>query len=141
MNKFLSLLQATSTPLLADGAMGTLLHARGIPFDQCFDELNLSNPQAVSAIHDEYLEAGAQILLTNTFGANRFKLARHGLQDKLDAINQLGVELARMAQRDPRSWRATWVPWVCALHPLAASSRKRRVPLCRTGGGVEQGRR
>ena len=95
--KFLSLLQTSSTPLLADGAMGTLLHLRGIPFDQCFDELNLSNPAAVSGIHREYLEAGAQILLTNTFGANRFKLAKHGLQDKLDPINRLGVELARRA--------------------------------------------
>ena len=77
--------------------MGTLLHSRGTPFDKCFDELNLSNPAAVRGIHAEYLEAGAQILLTNTFGANRFKLAKHGLQDKLDAINRAGVELARQA--------------------------------------------
>jgi len=95
--KFLSLLQTSPTPLLADGAMGTLLHSRGTPFDQCFDELNLSKPAAVSGIHAEYLEAGAQILLTNTFGANRFKLSKHGLQDKLDAINRAGVELARQA--------------------------------------------
>jgi len=97
MNKFLSLLQTSPASLLADGAMGTLLHARGTPFNQCFDELNLSNPAAVTGIHTEYLEAGAQILLTNTFGANRFKLAKHGLQDKLDMINRLGVELARKA--------------------------------------------
>jgi homocysteine S-methyltransferase len=75
--------------------MGTLLHSRGTPFDKCFDELNLSNPAAVSGIHEEYLKAGAQILLTNTFGANRFKLSQHGLQDKLEAINRAGVELAR----------------------------------------------
>jgi homocysteine S-methyltransferase len=95
--KFLSLLQNASTPILADGAMGTLLHARGIPFDRCFDELNLSNPVVVMGIHAEYLEAGAEILLTNTFGANRFKLAKHGLQDRLDDINRAGVELARKA--------------------------------------------
>ncbi len=95
--KFLSLLRSSPTPLLADGAMGTLLHSRGTPFDQCFDELNLTNPVAVRGIHVEYLEAGAQILLTNTFGANRFKLSQRGLQDKLDAINQAGVELARQA--------------------------------------------
>jgi len=65
-SKFLSLLQSSPLPLLADGAMGTLLHSRGTPFDQCFDELNLSNPAAVTGIHVEYLEAGAQILLTNT---------------------------------------------------------------------------
>jgi len=94
-NTFLSLLESSPTPLLADGAMGTLLHSRGTPFDKCFDELNLSNPAAVSGIHAEYLKAGAQILLTNTFGANRFKLSQHGLQDKLEAINRAGVELAR----------------------------------------------
>ena len=77
--------------------MGTLLHSRGISFDKCFDELNLSDPAAVSSIHAEYLQAGAQILLTNTFGANRFKLGIHRLQDKLDAINRAGVELARSA--------------------------------------------
>ena len=93
---FLSLLNSSSTPLLADGAMGTLLHSRGTPFDQCFDELNLSNPAAVSGIHAEYLEAGAQILLTNTFGANRFKLSQHGLQDRVEAINRAGVELAQI---------------------------------------------
>jgi len=95
--KFLSLLQSSPTPLLADGAMGTLLHTRGIAFDRCFDELNLSNPAVVTGIHSEYLEAGAQILLTNTFGANHFKLAKHGLQDKLGLINRAGVEMAREA--------------------------------------------
>ena len=96
-SKFLSLLQSSPLPLLADGAMGTLLHSRGTPFDQCFDELNLSNPAAVSGIHAEYLEAGAQILLTNTFGANRFKLSKYGLQGKVDAINRAGVGLALKA--------------------------------------------
>ena len=96
-SKFLSLLQSSPLPLLADGAMGTLLHSRGTPFDQCFDELNLSNPAAVTGIHVEYLEAGAQILLTNTFGANRFKLSKYGFQNKVDAINRAGVELTRKA--------------------------------------------
>jgi methionine synthase / methylenetetrahydrofolate reductase(NADPH) len=95
--KFLSILTASPTPLLTDGAMGTLLHSRGIPFDRCFDELNLTNPAVVTGIHAEYLEAGAQILLTNTFGANRFKLSKYGLQDKVDEINRAGVNLARNA--------------------------------------------
>ncbi len=95
--KLLALLQTSSAPILADGAMGTLLHARGISFDRCFDELNLSNPAVVLGIHSEYLEAGAEILLTNTFGANLYKLAKHGLQDKLAEINRAGVELARQA--------------------------------------------
>src|SRR5512134_1171886 len=67
-----------SAPLLADGAMGTLLHAHGIEFDRCFDELNLSQPALVASLHRAYLDAGSQIIETNTFGANRYKLARHG---------------------------------------------------------------
>jgi methionine synthase I (cobalamin-dependent)/5,10-methylenetetrahydrofolate reductase len=83
--------------LLADGAMGTMLHARGVSFAKCFDELNHTNPAAVADIHREYIEAGAQLIITNTFGANRFKLAKHGLQDQLTEINRAGVELARRA--------------------------------------------
>ncbi len=83
--------------LLADGAMGTMLHARGVGFDKCFDELNLTNPAAVADIHREYIEAGAQLIITNTFGANRFKLSKHGLRDELTDINRAGVELARRA--------------------------------------------
>lgn len=91
-------LQALSDEvLLADGAMGTILHGRGIGFDQCFDELNLTNPAIVADVHREYIEFGAQLILTNTFGANRFKLTRHGLDHKVAAINQAGVELARRA--------------------------------------------
>ncbi|MGD0612474.1 MAG: bifunctional homocysteine S-methyltransferase/methylenetetrahydrofolate reductase [Anaerolineales bacterium] len=96
-SRFLSLLETSSLPLLADGAMGTMLHARGIPADRCFDELNLSNPDMVRQIHQEYLEAGAQLILTNTFGANRFKLAKHGLEKKIVQINRAGVDLARQA--------------------------------------------
>jgi homocysteine S-methyltransferase len=96
-SRFLSLLESSSTPLLADGAMGTLLHSRGVAFDRCFDELNLTAPAVVVGLHREYLEAGAQIILTNTFGANRFKLGKHGLEDKLESINRAGVRLAREA--------------------------------------------
>ncbi|HUG33866.1 MAG TPA: bifunctional homocysteine S-methyltransferase/methylenetetrahydrofolate reductase [Anaerolineales bacterium] len=92
-NKFLELL--TSQTLLADGAMGTMLHAHGVGFDKCFDELNLTNPAAVAEIHREYIEAGAQLIITNTFGANRFKLAKHGLREDVKQINQKGVELAK----------------------------------------------
>lgn len=96
-SRFLSLLETSSLPLLADGAMGTMLHARGTPANRCFDELNLSNPGLVRQIHQEYLEAGAQLILTNTFGANRFKLAKHGLEKKVAEINRAGVNLARQA--------------------------------------------
>jgi len=83
--------------LVVDGAMGTMLHARGVSFDKCFDELNLVNPVAVADIHREYIEAGAQLILTNTFGANRFKLSKHGLEDNVAEINRAGVELAKRA--------------------------------------------
>ena len=90
---FLELLE--SSTLLIDGAMGTMLHARGVGFDRCFDELNLTNPAAVAEIHREYIEAGAQLIITNTFGANRFKLSKPGLQDDVIEINRKGVELAK----------------------------------------------
>ena len=86
---------AKSNVILADGAMGTVLHARGIGFDKCFDELNLTNPGAVAEIHRAYIEAGAQLIITNTFGANRFMLGKHGLQDRVDELNRAGVDLAR----------------------------------------------
>ena len=93
--KFLTLLAETSKPVLTDGAMGTMLHGRGASFGACFDELNLSNPALVGEIHRAYIDAGAQIILTNTFGANPYKLATHGLEDKLAEINRAGVDLAR----------------------------------------------
>lgn len=82
-------------PLLSDGAMGTMLHARGVDFDECFDELNLTNPAVVADVHREYIEAGSQIIQTNTFGANRYKLEKHGLEDRVTEINRAAVELAR----------------------------------------------
>lgn len=94
-NKFLDLLNSTDQPILVDGAMGTMLNSRGIGFDQCFDALNLSDPDLVAEIHKAYIDAGAQIIQTNTFGANRFKLADHDLGGEVREINQAGVELAR----------------------------------------------
>lgn len=87
--------QLNKKTLLADGAMGTMLHARGVGFDKCFDELNLTNPAAVADVHREYIEAGAELIITNTFGANRYKLTKHGLQDDVTEINRAGVELAK----------------------------------------------
>ncbi len=94
-NRFQSLLENRSVPLLADGAMGTLLHAQGVEFDYCFDDLNLTDPARVADVHRQYIEAGAQLILTNTFGANRYKLSKHGLEGKLVEINRAAVELAR----------------------------------------------
>jgi methionine synthase / methylenetetrahydrofolate reductase(NADPH) len=81
--------------VLCDGAMGTMLYARGVFINRCYDELNLSQPELVREIHTEYLQAGAEVIETNTFGGNRFRLGLHGLQDKVREINIAGVALAR----------------------------------------------
>jgi methionine synthase I (cobalamin-dependent)/5,10-methylenetetrahydrofolate reductase len=96
-NKFIELLNTSQKPILGDGAMGTMLNARGAQLDQCFDALNLTNPGLVKEIHIEYIQAGSQVIQTNTWGANRYKLAAHDLQDKLAEINRAGVELVREA--------------------------------------------
>ncbi|KPL84452.1 hypothetical protein SE15_04945 [Thermanaerothrix daxensis] len=94
---FLTWLASQDRPVVADGAMGTLLNQRGVKFEECFDLLNLQKPNLVMDIHREYLDAGAQIILTNTFGANRFKLMQHGLEDQVRVLNQMAVEVARQA--------------------------------------------
>jgi methionine synthase I (cobalamin-dependent)/5,10-methylenetetrahydrofolate reductase len=81
-------------PLLCDGAMGTLLYARGIPYEQCFDLLNLTRPELIQSIHREYISAGAQIIETNTFGANRLRLAAYDLEQRVREINFQGVRRA-----------------------------------------------
>jgi len=85
-------------PLLADGAMGTLLYARGVPIDHCLETLVVEQPQMVIAIHQEYARAGADIVTTHSFGANRLRLARYGLQGHVQEFNRKAVELARAAQ-------------------------------------------
>src|SRR5215470_4828154 len=80
--------------LVCDGAMGTMLYARGVFLNRCFDELNLSNPALVRAVHEEYVEAGADLLETNTFGAQRFKLGPHGFERQVSKINFEGARLA-----------------------------------------------
>jgi len=84
--------------LVCDGAMGTMLHAAGAALDRSLPELNLSDPALVSTIHESYLSAGADIIQTNTFGANRLWLGDHGFPDKVDEINRAGVRIARSAQ-------------------------------------------
>jgi methionine synthase I (cobalamin-dependent)/5,10-methylenetetrahydrofolate reductase len=86
--------------VIADGAMGTMLYRRGIYVNQCYDNINLTRSHLVKNIHQEYIQAGAQLIETNTFGANRHKLARHGLADKTREINLAGARLAREASED-----------------------------------------
>ncbi len=86
--------------LVCDGAMGTLLYAKGVFLNRCFDELNLTQPDLVTGVHAEYVHAGADVLETNTFGANRVKLGTFGLADETHAINVAGATLARRAAGD-----------------------------------------
>lgn len=93
--RFRDRISENSRPIVTDGAMGTLLHERGIDIDECFDELNITQPSVVAEIHQEYILAGAQLIKTNTFGANRTKLDRHGLEESVAEINAAAVNLAQ----------------------------------------------
>src|SRR5262250_737843 len=86
--------------LVCDGAMGTMLYARGVFINKSFDALNLTHPDLVASVHDEYVHAGADIIETNTFGANRIKLGSFGRADELKAINVEGARIARRAAGD-----------------------------------------
>src|SRR2546429_6461258 len=86
--------------LVCDGAMGTMLYAKGVFINKSFDALNVTQPDLVAEVHQEYVRAGADIIETNTFGANRIKLASFGIGDKLHAINEQGARIARHAADD-----------------------------------------
>ncbi len=119
------LVRLAEGPLLTDGAMGTMLYARGVPFDQCFDAINLTDPDLVRGIHQAYLETGAELLETNTFGANRLKLAAHGWAERAAEINAAGARLAHDAAQ--AAGRRVWIagsmgPLGRPMAPLGAMS-------------------
>ncbi|HEX2184485.1 MAG TPA: bifunctional homocysteine S-methyltransferase/methylenetetrahydrofolate reductase, partial [Chloroflexota bacterium] len=89
---------ATARPVLFDGAMGTELYARGVSYERCFDELNLTEPELVQSVHRAYIAAGAEAIETNTFAANRLQLAPFGLEGRVRELNLRGVRLAREAK-------------------------------------------
>src|SRR6476619_6170110 len=99
MQPFRELL-STDRILVVDGAMGTMLYAKGVYINRCYDELNLSAPDLVREIHTEYIRAGADIIETNTFGATAHKLQQYGLEANLHEINALAARVAREAARD-----------------------------------------
>jgi methionine synthase / methylenetetrahydrofolate reductase(NADPH) len=111
------------SPLLCDGAMGTLLYSKGIFINRSYDELNLSQPELIRAIHHEYLQAGAEMIETNTFGANSFRLARHSITDRVREMNLAGVRLAREAAKSFDVWVAGSVgPLGTRIEPLGKTS-------------------
>src|SRR5580658_9673808 len=81
--------------VLCDGAMGTMLYSCGVFINRCYDELNVTQPETVRSVHELYLQAGAQVIETNTFGANAFRLEGFGLRDKVEEFNRAGAAIAR----------------------------------------------
>jgi methionine synthase / methylenetetrahydrofolate reductase (NADH) len=111
------------SPVLCDGAMGTLLYSKGIFINRCYDELNLSQPDLIRGVHHDYLQAGAEIIETNTFGANSFRLGRHSLADKVEDINRAGARLAHEAAKSFDVWVAGSVgPLGARIEPLGKTS-------------------
>ncbi len=109
--------------VLCDGAMGTWLYAKGIFINRSYDELNLSQPELIRGVHHDYLQAGAEIIETNTFGANSFRLARHSLADKARDINLAGARLAHEAAKSFDVWVAGSVgPLGTRIEPLGKTS-------------------
>lgn len=116
-------------PVLCDGAMGTMLYARGVFINRSYDELNLTQPELVREIHLEYLQAGAEVIETNTFGANAFRLEHFGLRDKVREINLSGVRLAREAVNQIRDKQGVEAFVAGAIGPLGV----RLEPLGKVG--------
>jgi len=105
---------------VCDGAMGTQLYAKGVPADRCFEELNLSMPSLIKEVHEAYIRAGAEIVETNTFGGNSFRLSPHGLSEKCREINLAGVRLARESAGDLALVAGAVGPLGVRLEPLGA---------------------
>src|SRR2546427_11994394 len=111
------------SPVLCDGAMGTLLYAKGILINRCYYELNLSQPDLIRGVHHESLQAGAEIIETNTSGANSFRLARPSMADRVHDINLAGARVAREAAKSFDVWVAGSVgPLGIRIEPLGKSS-------------------
>src|SRR5580698_5921113 len=109
--------------VLCDGAMGTLLYSKGIFINRCYDELNISQPDLILGVHHEYLQAGAEIIETNTFGGNSFRLARHSMAGQVREINFAGARLAREAAKSFDVWVAGSVgPLGVRIEPLGKTS-------------------
>jgi methionine synthase / methylenetetrahydrofolate reductase(NADPH) len=114
--------QLESRALVADGAMGTMLYSRGVFINRCYDELNISAPDLVKGIHLEYVKAGAEILESNTFGANRMRLESFGIADRLCDINRAGVRIARDAAGDEAFVAAAVGPLGAHIEPIGPIS-------------------
>jgi len=123
MNSFLSMLEQ-GRAILFDGAMGTMIYDKGVYINQCFDNLNLTQPRLIEEIHAEYVKAGSDVLETNTFGANRVNLAKYALAEKVRDINIAGAGLARSAGGSGILVAGSMGPLSTNVEPLGAVSCK-----------------
>jgi homocysteine S-methyltransferase len=117
-------LVADDRPHLFDGGFGTELHYRGVSVTRCFDELNLSRPELVTKVHELFLEAGAEILETNTYGASRTKLAPFGFQDRVGEINRTAAELARGVAGEQALVAGAMGPLGVRIEPFGPTARE-----------------
>jgi len=108
--------------IVFDGGVGTYLYEKGIYINTCFDELNLTNPDLVAEVHRDYINAGADVVETNTFGANRFKLAPHGLETKVYEINRKGAEIARKVAGETTFVAGSMGPLGVQIEPIGKLS-------------------
>jgi homocysteine S-methyltransferase len=120
---------ADARPHVFDGAMGTMLYARGVYINRCFDELCLREPELVRDVHRAYLRAGAEILETNSYGANRAKLARYGLEGDVRAINARAAELARSVAGEDTCVAGAIGPLGLRIEPYGPTSEAESVEL------------
>ncbi len=125
---------------VVDGAMGTMLYSKGVFVNVCYDELNLTNPRLVHEVHDAYVHAGAELLETNTFGANPVKLAGYGLADRTEEINRAAAELARKAANGRALILGAIGPLGIRIEPFGPTSRdEARAYFARQAAGLADG--
>ena len=143
MNTTLERLLDPNAIVVFDGAMGTMLYSKGVFINQCYDELNVRAPELVRDIHRQYVNAGAEVLETNSFGANRVKLTQHGLQDQVRELNRAAARLAREAAAGRALVAGAVGPLGVRLEPYGPTSKDEACAIFReqmeglVDGGVD----
>src|SRR5262245_55949571 len=117
--------------IVFDGAMGTMLYSKGVFINQCYDELNLRAPDLVRDIHRKYVEAGAQVLETNSFGANRVKLSQYGLESQVKELNRAAAKVAREAAGDRALVAGAVGPLGVRIEPYGSTSAEEAFAIFR----------
>ena len=128
-------------PLVADGAMGTMLYDKGVYINKCYDEVNLSAPELVRDVHRSYVQAGSELIQTNTFGANAVKLAAHGLEARTEEINRVAARIAREEAGSSLYVAGSIGPLGIRIEPWGPTSVEEASGVLPSAGGGAPGRR